>query len=62
MTNKLPTEERVREPGRVESWPMEDLSREYRLEADRERDCWYMTAEVFAAWMKAMGEKYDRRR
>ena len=57
MADKLPTEEAPRTTA-IDNWGMDKLNVEYRREADRERDGWYMSRERFAAWMKAMGVKY----
>ena len=58
MAAKLPTEESPR-PNRVDNWPMGKLNVEERREANRERDGYYMSRDEFAAWWKAMVEKYD---
>ena len=56
MAYKLPTEEAP--STNADNWGIDKLNTEERREANRERDGYYMSRERFAAWMKAMGEKY----
>ena len=55
----LPSDENVKPVTAIDNWGMDKLNVEYRREANRERDGYYMSRERFAAWMKAMGEKYE---
>ena len=57
-TDKLPTEEPPRTTA-IDNWGMDKLNVEYRREADRERDGWYMSRDEFKQWWQdvVMGAK-----
>ena len=57
MTDKLPTEEPP--ATNVDNWGMDKLNVEYRREADRERDGYYMSRDEFKQWWQdvVMGAK-----
>ena len=58
MTDKLPTEEPPRTTA-IDNWGMDKLNVEYRREADRERDGYYMSRDEFKQWWQdvVMGAK-----
>ena len=56
---KLPTEENPYRTVSIDNWPLDKLSAEYRAEANRERDGYYMNREQFKQWWKEVVQNAD---